>query len=111
MCDMSFRIKRFVLGWLRRLLLAYARTQPRPGDYEGADRRVMIWLVHAFGMGGTIRTVWNLAGWLAANGYDVTILSTSQGRGSPFFGEPPPGVRIVSLDDRRNDGAPRGLLA
>ncbi len=107
---MSMRVKRLVLGYLRRALLAYVRAQPRPRDLAGADRRVTIWLLHAFGMGGTIRTVWNLAGWLAANGYDVEILSTGQGRQTPFFGELPPGVRITSLDDRRMDGAPHALV-
>jgi glycosyltransferase involved in cell wall biosynthesis len=51
-------------------------------------------------MGGTIRTILNLAGYLAGQGYEVHILSVGRGRDVAFF-EPPPGVQIEVLDDKR----------
>ena len=85
---------------VRRLLRAYARAAPRPQDRVGAERRVTILLGSAWGMGGTIRTVHNLAGHLASRGYEVEILSVFRSRAKPFFAFPP-GVRVTALDDRR----------
>jgi glycosyltransferase involved in cell wall biosynthesis len=85
---------------VRRLLHAYARAAPRARDRVGAERRVTILLGSAWGMGGTIRTVHNLAGHLASRGYDVEILSVFRSRARPFFAFPP-GVRVTALDDRR----------
>jgi glycosyltransferase involved in cell wall biosynthesis len=103
------RAKRAVIRVLRSALVRYARAQPRPKDREGADRRVYILLTTAWGMGGTIRTMLNVAGHLARS-HEVEIISIGRGRDTPFFGEFPPGVNVVSLDDRRRN-APRGPLA
>jgi glycosyltransferase involved in cell wall biosynthesis len=85
---------------LRFALLRYARAQPRPEELAAADRRVIIVLTTAWGMGGTIRANLNLAGHLAGR-YDVEIVSIMRGRPKPFFGAFPDGVEVVTLEDRR----------
>jgi glycosyltransferase involved in cell wall biosynthesis len=96
----------WVVKKLRGLFTRYVRAQPRPADQEGAERRVFILLMSAWGMGGTIRTTLNFAGHLASKGYEVEILSIGRGRAKPFFGEFPEGVNVVTLDDKRPDKAP-----
>lgn len=61
-------------------------------------RKVRILLLHANGMGGTIRTVFNLAGSLAAE-HDVEIVSVLKTKPEPFF-PVPAGVRVSYLVDR-----------
>ena len=85
---------------LRSALLRYARARPRVSELATADRRVIILLTTAYGMGGTIRANLNLAAYLA-DGYDVEIVSVMRGRKQPFFGEFPDGVAVVTLEDRR----------
>jgi glycosyltransferase involved in cell wall biosynthesis len=99
------KLKRFVRRRLRAALLRFVRARPRPEDEAGADRRVLILLTTAWGMGGTIRANLNLARYLAAAGYEVEIIGVGRHRDEPFFGEFPPGVRVVALEDRRR-GAP-----
>ncbi|MDP9134776.1 MAG: glycosyltransferase [Actinomycetota bacterium] len=87
--------------WPVRLALrAYARATPRAEDRVGAERRVTFVLGSAWGMGGTIRTVHNLAGHLASEGFEVEILSVFRSRRRPFFAFAP-GVRVTALDDLR----------
>lgn len=95
---------------LRGFLTRYVRAEPRPGDEEGAERRVYILLMSAWGMGGTIRTTLNFAGYLASQGYEVEILSIGRGRDQPFFGEFPPGVKVTPLDDKRPGKEPNRFL-
>ncbi|MCQ4214597.1 glycosyltransferase family 4 protein [Streptomyces longispororuber] len=57
-------------------------------------------LIHnAYGIGGTIRTTFNLATALAEQ-HDVEIISVFRHRRVPFMGAPP-GVRLTPLVDRR----------
>jgi hypothetical protein len=92
----AFRAKRVVMRGIRRSLYRYVSAAPRPSDREGADRRVLIVLMSAWGMGGTIRAAHNLAGHLAANGFDVEMLSVFRLRGAPFFGSFPDGVKVTA---------------
>jgi glycosyltransferase involved in cell wall biosynthesis len=94
---------------MRAALVRYARRAPRPDAREGAEKRVFILLVAAWGMGGTIRTTLNLAGHLASQGFEVEILSVGRGRDKPFFGDFPPGVEVVVLDDKRKSHEPSRL--
>lgn len=69
-----------------------------------AKPHVYFLLYTAWGMGGTVRAVFNLAGHLAKR-HDVTILSVRRTSEEPFFPFPP-GVKVMALDDRRHP--PRG---
>jgi glycosyltransferase involved in cell wall biosynthesis len=90
----------------RSALVRYVRAAPREEDWEGAERRVYIMLMTAWGMGGTIRTTMNLAFYLAAKGYEVVFVSVGRARDEPFFGAMPPGVSILTLDDKREQMLP-----
>jgi glycosyltransferase involved in cell wall biosynthesis len=98
------RVRRSLRARLRRrlrgALLRYARADPSPDQVASADRRVVILLTSAWGMGGTIRTTLNLAAYLAER-HEVEIVSIGRWRDEPFFGDFPPGVRVVSLEDKR----------
>ncbi|TCP17655.1 glycosyltransferase involved in cell wall biosynthesis [Scopulibacillus darangshiensis] len=54
-----------------------------------------------FGMGGTVRTVLNVANYLAENDYDVEIISVFQKRNQPFF-EIDPRIKVTILHDSVN---------
>ncbi len=82
---------------------AFLTRRPRRSA-DGA--RVHILLEHAWGMGGTIRTTFNLAGYLARR-REVEIVSSRRARKRPFLSQPE-GVEVSALDDRTR---PRGRLA
>jgi len=86
--------------------LAVGNPRGRSGRRR-ADGPIRFLLFNAYGMGGTVRTVLNLAGHLAER-HDVELISLVRSRDEPFF-ELPPGIRIVVLDDRR-PSAPRARL-
>jgi glycosyltransferase involved in cell wall biosynthesis len=101
-------VMRLAVRTIRRVLLTYIRSAPRSGDHD--DRRVLIVLMSAWGMGGTIRAAHNMAGHLAANGYDVELASIFRLRAEPFFsGGFPPGVTVTAVDDHREEATPRLL--
>ncbi|GGQ14089.1 hypothetical protein GCM10010140_50420 [Streptosporangium pseudovulgare] len=74
-----------------------------------STRQVKILLLHAYGMGGTIRTTFDLARTLAAH-HDVEIVSVTKTKDKPFF-QVPPGVRVTFLDDRTGRRSRAALLA
>ena len=88
----AWRLRR--LG--RRLRRRGSRRSPVAAD------RVVIVIAHAFGMGGTVRTALNLAGFLART-REVEIVSVVRRRDVPFIPFPD-GVEISVLDDQRDDG-------
>jgi glycosyltransferase involved in cell wall biosynthesis len=92
---------------LHRLATALARAVlrrrgpawPRAGSAEGT--KVTILIANAYAMGGTVRTVLNLAGFLAQH-HEVEIVSVQRQRAKPFF-PLPPGVKVRVVDDQRED--------
>jgi glycosyltransferase involved in cell wall biosynthesis len=90
-----------------RLGARLVRALVRPGKGDGFDG-VRILLMHAYGMGGTIRTCLTLAEHLAAQGRSVEVISIVRSREEPFFAFPD-GVTVTTLDDRRKDARPRSL--
>ena len=77
-----------------RVVLRLRRRPP-----ARAAPKVTILLVHAWGMGGTIRTMLNVAGALAER-HEVEVVSVWRTREEPFFAFPP-GVVVTVADDRR----------
>jgi glycosyltransferase involved in cell wall biosynthesis len=95
---------------IRRALRWYMSAPPRTQDLEGGDRRVLILLMSAWGMGGTIRAAHNMAGHLASNGYEVEIGSVIRLRDEAFFADGiPEGVEVTALDDHRPEATPAWL--
>lgn len=90
-------VKRVILRVIRAGLLRYVRAAPPPAG--GERTKVYIFLVSAWGMGGTIRAAINLAGYLADR-YDVEIVSTYRRNEEPYFAFDPR-VKVVALDDQR----------
>ncbi len=62
--------------------------------------RVLFLINDAFGIGGTIKTTFNLGGALAARGHDVEVLSTVRGRDVPPLSVDP-AIRLMSLVETR----------
>src|ERR1700712_3091655 len=83
-----------------------ARLTRRARRSAAGPPQIHILLEHAWGMGGTIRTTFNLAGHLARRG-DVEIVSSRRARKRPFL-TLPDGVEVTSLDDST---APRARLS
>ncbi|MFI6600595.1 glycosyltransferase family 4 protein [Nonomuraea sp. NPDC050536] len=97
------------LGSSASLLVTALRAANRYRSLRAAPpdtRQVKILLLHANGMGGTIRTVFNLAESLAAE-RDVEIVSVIRTKERPFF-PVPAGVRVSYLVDRLDGTPPRG---
>jgi glycosyltransferase involved in cell wall biosynthesis len=99
-----YRLKWKLARLLKRVLIRWAR---RPVRNPGPEQ-VTILLVSAWGMGGTIRAAYNLAGYLADH-RDVEIVSIWRKRDEPFFGSFPEGVKVSALDDVRPTARPKGF--
>jgi glycosyltransferase involved in cell wall biosynthesis len=84
------------------VLAAVLRRRDRPAPAEPG--RVRFLLVHAWGMGGTIRTTLNLAGELAGR-ERVEIVSVLRRRERPLLPFPE-NVHVVALDSRLGRGGP-----
>ena len=97
-----------VASAVARVLLR-SRAEPSKPDSRGSPEKVRFLLMHAWGMGGTIRTTLNLAGYLAERG-EVEIISIVRRRDEPFFPFPP-GVQVSVVDDQREGEVPRRSLA
>jgi glycosyltransferase involved in cell wall biosynthesis len=81
-----------------RLAVALARPLARRGGRDdGVEVRFL--LMHAWGMGGTIRSTLNVAGQLARR-HEVEVISVVRRRDEPHFAFPP-GVRVTAIDDQR----------
>ncbi|GAA1684066.1 hypothetical protein GCM10009733_095640 [Nonomuraea maheshkhaliensis] len=70
--------------------------------------KIRYMLLHAYGMGGTIRTVVNQANAMAEAGHDVEIVSVVRRRDEPQFAIDPR-VRLSALVDQRDGVVPDSL--
>ena len=89
---------------VHRVAVRLAALLPRRPAGELHEVRIL--LMHAYGMGGTIRTSLNLAEHLSAS-RDVEVISVIRRRDRPFFSFGGYGVR--TLDDERPDRGRRPL--
>ena len=81
------------------LMCAILRARRPRAPARRDPPKVTILLVHAWGMGGTIRTTLNVAGRLAEQ-HEVEVVSVWRTRDDPFFAFPP-GVTVTAAEDRR----------
>jgi glycosyltransferase involved in cell wall biosynthesis len=111
----AIRAHRAALRLVRRLIRrAYSNESRNESRHEngkaaGSAEPVRVLLMHAYGMGGTIRSTLNLSGHLAEH-HEVEVISILRRRDEAFF-EVPPGVKITPLDDRRDEARRKGLRA
>ena len=92
---------------VHRLALRLAGLRRGGGKADGRDVRILV--LHAWGMGGTVRAVLSLAQSLAESGRSVEIVSVVRRVNTPFFPFPD-GVKVTAVDDQRK-GKRGGRLA
>jgi glycosyltransferase involved in cell wall biosynthesis len=91
---------------VHRAALALAAALPAPRAVPAPEPgKVRILLLHAYGLGGTVRIGFDLAAGLAGS-HEVELISLIRRRRAPFFPFPE-GVAVSVVDDQR---ARRGLL-
>jgi glycosyltransferase involved in cell wall biosynthesis len=95
-------VHRIALTLVSRIVRRRRRRRRRPA---GDPRTVRVLLLHAYGMGGTIRTALNLVEALART-RPVDVVSVTRRRDKPFFSFPA-GVVVTALVDLRRG---RGLI-
>lgn len=95
------RAKLLVLALLQPPGRAFVRlVAGRPErEPEGGRPNVKLLLLHAYGVGGTIRTTFNTAAWLARS-HDVEVISVIRRRETPALSFPD-GVALSAVDDLR----------
>ena len=104
------RLARRVLGPPAILVhrLALRLVAARPGRAQPPDGRdVRILLLHAWGMGGTVRAAMSLAASLVESGRSVEVVSVVRRNERPFFPFPD-GVEVTAVDDQRKGGGTAG---
>ena len=87
-------------------LFAGAGRSPAAATRTEARTKVRILLLHAYGVGGTIRTSYNTAAHLSER-FDVEIVSMVRRRDRPVLPFPD-GVKLSHVDDLRPGANPRG---
>jgi len=111
--DARPRLARRVLGrpavLVHRLALRLAAARGGRAATTGDVRDVRILLLHAWGMGGTVRAAMALAAALAPE-RPVEVVSVVRRRDHPFFPFPD-GVAVSAVDDQRPGRGARGLGA
>jgi glycosyltransferase involved in cell wall biosynthesis len=100
-------VKSVLVRTVRRALIEWARGRGSLRNKDAVRPKIYFLLMHAWGMGGTIRTVLNTAQHLAAH-HEVEVLGMIRTRDEPFF-DFPPEVPLTPIVDGR-DKAPRGRL-
>jgi glycosyltransferase involved in cell wall biosynthesis len=107
------RLARRLLGpparAVHRVALPLARALARRRPVAGDGREVRVLLLHAYGMGGTVRAAFSLVSSLADH-HDVELVSVLRARDEPFF-DLPPGVPVTTVDDQRRGAGRGGRLA
>jgi len=83
---------------VHRLALRLAALRRGGGTADGRDVRIVV--LHAWGMGGTVRAALSLAQSLAESGRSVEIVSVVRRSEKPFFPFPD-GVEVTAVDDQR----------
>ena len=112
--DARPRLARRLLGppaiALHRVALRLAAARGGRGrNVRGDGRDVRIVLLHAWGMGGTVRAAMSLAESLVKTGRSVEVVSVVRRRDRPFFPFPH-GVEVSAVDDQRGGRGLTGRL-
>ena len=98
------RAKLVVLALLQPVGRVVVRLVSGRPAREPGEGKVKLLLLHAYGVGGTIRTTFNTAEWLARS-HDVEVISVIRRRDTPAL-RFPEGVELSAVDDVREQLRP-----